>query len=177
MLFVQMTGLSGSGKSTIAYGVKNLLENKGFRIEVIDGDYFRRSLFKELGYSKADREENIRRLGIICNLLVTNDVITILAAINPYESIRNELKIKYKSVKTVWINCDLKTLIERDTKGLYARAMLPQTHPQHLPNLTGINDPYEIPDCPDLQINTGKEDILESTNKLSDFILSQINSF
>jgi adenylylsulfate kinase len=177
MLFVQMTGLSGSGKSTIANGVKNLIKNKGIKIEVIDGDYFRRSLFKELGYSKVDREENIRRLGVICNLLVTNNVITILAAINPYESIRNELKTKYKSVKTVWIDCDLKTLIERDTKGLYGRAMLPKTHSHYLNNLTGVNDPYEIPNRPDLVINTGKEDILESTNKLLNFILSHIAAY
>jgi adenylylsulfate kinase len=175
MLFVQMTGLSGSGKSTIAFEVKKIIQNKGFKIEVIDGDKFRSSLFKELGYSKNHREENIRRLGFICNLLATNDVITILAAINPYESIREELKTNYKSVKTVWIDCDLKTLIERDTKGLYARAMLPESHPLYLNNLTGINDPFETPKNPDLVINTSRENISESTNKLLDFILSHIN--
>lgn len=174
MLFVQMTGLSGSGKSTIAFEVQKLIKAQGFKIEVVDGDYFRRSLFKELGFTKVHREENIRRLGFICNLLATNGIITILAAINPYEFIRNELKEQYQSVKTVWINCDLDTLIKRDTKGLYARATLPQDHPLYLNNLTGVNDTYEPPQNPDLVIHTHKENISESTNKVLNFILTHI---
>ena len=175
MLFVQLTGLSGSGKSTIAEAVKKLLHQKEYLVEIIDGDIYRKKLCPDLGFSKEDRHENIRRLGFVANLLATNKIITILAAINPYEAIRKELKGYGIHVKTVWINCDLDTLLKRDTKQLYRKAMLPDTHPDKIKNLTGINDPYEIPENPDLVINTNAESEEQSAAKLYHFIIDYLN--
>jgi adenylylsulfate kinase len=176
MLFIQLTGLSGSGKSTIAEGVKKLFLANGIKIEIIDADIFRPILCKDLGFSKADRQENIRRLGFVANLLAKNGVITILAAINPYEEIRQELKAYGTHVKTVWINCELETLFERDTKQLYKRALLADDHKDKVKNLTGVNDPYEPPLHPDLIIYTDKETKEESINRLFDFISDAIKS-
>jgi len=174
MLLIQLTGLSGSGKTTIANGVKKLLEEKNYRVEVIDGDIYRRILCTDLGFSKEDRNENIRRLGFVANLLATNGVIAIIAAINPYEEIRRELKEYGPHVYTVWINCDIETLIKRDTKQLYKKAMLPDDHPGKIKNLTGVNDPYELPQNADLVINTHLKSAEESNETLYSFILKKI---
>jgi adenylylsulfate kinase len=174
MLFIQLTGLSGSGKSTIANGVKELLLSSGFRIEVIDGDIYRKKLCSDLGFSKSDRHENIRRLGFVSNKFAENGIISILAAINPYEEIRKELSMYGPHVKTIWINCDLDTLIKRDTKQLYKKAMLPENHPDKIKNLTGVNDPYEAPENPDLVINTAIEKEDESVKLLFDYIIKNI---
>lgn len=154
MIFVQLTGLSGAGKSTIANAVKKLLQEDGYKVEIIDGDVYRKKLCPDLGFSKEDRNENIRRLGFVANLLATHGVISILAAINPYEDIRRELSAYGHHVKTVWINCDLQTLMKRDTKQLYKRAFLPDDHPEKIHNLTGVNDPFEEPVDADLVIDT-----------------------
>jgi adenylylsulfate kinase len=176
MLFVQLTGLSGSGKSTIAEAVKKMLHQKQYLVEVIDGDVYRKKLCADLGFSKNDRHENIRRLGFVANLLARNKIITILAAINPYEVIRRELTAYGIHVKTVWISCDLDTLLKRDTKQLYRKAMLPSTHPDKINNLTGINDPYEIPENPDLIINSNVETEEQSVAKLYNFIIDHLNN-
>ena len=175
MLFIQLTGLSGSGKSTIANGVKKLLESNGFRVEVIDGDIYRKKLCPDLGFSKVDRHENIRRLGFVSNRFAVNGVISILAAINPYEEIRKELSDFGPHVKTVWIDCDLDILIKRDTKQLYKKAMLPDDHPDKIINLSGINDPYEPPESPGLIINTSLENEETSIKILFDYIMRNIN--
>jgi adenylylsulfate kinase len=176
MIFIQLTGLSGSGKSTIANAVKELLRTRGYVIEVIDGDIYRKKLCPDLGFSKEDRNENIRRLGFVANLLASNGVISILAAINPYEEIRKEL-LKYGGhVKTVWINCDIKTLMERDTKQLYKKAFLPEGHPDKIHNLTGINDPFEIPPEPDLVIDTHKLSEAVCVDMLLQFIIQNIKT-
>ncbi|RPA67759.1 adenylyl-sulfate kinase [Cyclobacteriaceae bacterium YHN15] len=176
MLLIQLTGLSGSGKSTIARGVKICLEEKGFRTEVIDGDQYRKILCPDLGYSKEDRNENIRRLGFVANLLATQGIIAILAAINPYEEIREELKGYGQHVKTVWIQCDLEILFLRDTKQLYKKALLPEDHPEKISNLTGVNDPFEIPSNPDLTIRTDMETEGKSIETLCAFILEKIQA-
>lgn len=176
MIFIQLTGLSGAEKSTIANGTKELLVKQQYRTEVIDGDVYRKMLCPDLGFSREDRNENIRRLGFVGNLLSVNKVITILAAINPYEKIRQELCAYGPHVKTVWIDCDITTLIERDTKLLYTKAMLPDGHPEKIHNLTGINDPFEPPEKPDLIIHTNKEQVHESVQKLFDFIIAEMNN-
>jgi len=176
MIFIQLTGLSGSGKSTIANAVKQLLQTRGHSAEVIDGDICRKKLCPDLGYSKEDRNENIRRLGFVANLLAANGVISILAAINPYEEIRKEL-LKYGNhVKTVWINCDTKTLMERDTKQLYKKAFLPDGHPDKIYNLTGVNDPFEIPVDPDLVIDTHQHNEPACIDMLFHFIIQNLNA-
>lgn len=171
MILVQLTGLSGSGKSTIANAVKELLEARGQAVEVIDGDVYRKKLCPDLGFSKEDRNENIRRLGFVGNLLASKGVISILAAINPYEEIRKELQHYGNHVKTVWINCDIETLIQRDTKQLYKKALLPEGHPDKIYNLTGVNDPFETPIHPDLIIDTHKQREADCIDMLFDFII------
>lgn len=175
MIFIQLTGLSGAGKSTIANAVKELLQNDGYKVEIIDGDVYRKKLCPDLGFSKEDRNENIRRLGFVANLLASHGVISILAAINPYENIRKELSEYGKHVKTVWINCDLETLISRDTKQLYKRAMLPIDHPDKIHNLTGVNDPYEVPVDPDLVIDTHLHNEVACSEALYKFIIGQLD--
>ena len=174
MIFIQLTGLSGAGKTTLASNVKAMLLNLKYKAEVIDGDVYRQTLCRDLGFSKADRIENIRRLGTLAILLARKEVITMMAAINPYESVRQELKSQYDFVHTVWVDCDLETLIKRDTKGLYRRAMLPDGHPEKITNLTGIDDPFEQPENPDLIIDTHKTSEEDSSRILLDYILSQI---
>jgi adenylylsulfate kinase len=176
MIFVQLTGLSGAGKSTLANAVKELLQEDGYKVEIIDGDVYRKKLCPDLGFSKKDRNENIRRLGFVANLLATHGVISILAAINPYEEIRRELSAYGPHVKTVWINCDLKTLIKRDTKQLYKRAMLPNDHPEKIHNLTGVNDPFEDPAAADLVIETHHSSEQESIRMLYDYIVNVLKS-
>jgi len=173
MLFIQLTGLSGAGKTTISNHVKFKLELDGLLVEIVDGDIYRKTICKDLGFSKADRCENIRRLGALAYTLCQNNIITILSVINPFEEIRNELKEKY-NVKTVYIDCDLSTLLSRDTKGLYKRALLENNHPDKISNLTGINDIYEAPKHPDLIIKTFDENIEQSVEKLYKFILINI---
>jgi adenylylsulfate kinase len=107
MLLLQMTGLSGAGKSTIAQGAQRLLEARGLKVEIIDGDEYRKVICKDLGFSEEDRKENIRRLSFIGNVLARNDVIAIIAAINPYEEIRKEVERSSKHVRTIWIHCAL----------------------------------------------------------------------
>jgi adenylylsulfate kinase len=170
MIFIQFTGLSGAGKSSIAHLVKMQMEQQGDRVEVIDADVYRPVLCPDLGYSKESRMENIRRLGFVANLLSKHGVITILAAINPYESVRNELVSKGTRVKIIWIKCNVEVLIQRDTKGLYRKAMLPDGHPEKIYNLTGVNDDYEPPLKPDLIIDTDEEELEASVIKVVDFI-------
>ena len=174
MLLIQFTGLSGSGKTTIATLVKEKLAVKNINVEVIDGDEYRKTICKGLGFSYDDRVENLRRLGIIGKLLLKHNVISIISAINPFESIRRELSESSNSVKTIWINCSIETLIKRDPKGLYKRASLTNNHPEKLFQLTGVSDTYENPVNPDLAINTDKETPEESSRKLVEFILNQI---
>jgi adenylylsulfate kinase len=175
MLLIQLFGLSGAGKTTLAQAVKSELLNKNLKVEIIDGDEYRKVICKDLSFSKEDRMENIRRLGFIGNILARNGVIAILSAINPYEAVREELKSKYRNVYTIWLECPIDELIKRDTKGLYYRALLPVNDPNKINNLTGINDTFEMPVNPDLVINTSESDLNEAKSKLLNFIYAKIN--
>lgn len=170
MPLFQMTGLSGSGKSSIANLVKERCLSMNLKVEIIDGDEFRKTLCADLGFSKEDRIENIKRLGFVANLLSRNGVITIIAAINPYNIARNELKMLYRA-KLIYVKCDIETLRKRDTKGLYERAFLPENHPDKIHNLTGVNDTFDIPEKPDFVIDTSEENLENSLEKVLDFIL------
>ncbi len=174
MVLIQFTGLSGSGKTTIANLVKGILAAQNIQIEIIDGDEYRKTLCKGLGFSYEDRVENLRRLGLVGKLLLKHNVISIISAINPFEAVRRELSEHSPKVKTVWVNCGIETLIKRDTKGLYKRALLPDGNPQKVYQFTGISDLYEIPQNPDLVINTDLETPEESAEKLVAFILMSI---
>jgi adenylylsulfate kinase len=172
-MVLQFTGLSGAGKTTLAQKVKLLLGQQQLSVEIIDGDVYRNTLCKDLGFSMADRCENIRRLGKLAQEFSTAGSISIIAAINPFEAIRNELAEKY-GAKTVWIKCAVDVLTQRDTKGLYKRAALPDGHPEKLHNLTGVNDVYEAPALPHLIIDTAGETPDVSAEKLYRFILQQL---
>lgn len=165
-----MTGLSGAGKSSIANLLKDKLLAMDLKVEIIDGDEFRKTLCADLGFSMEDRIEHIKRLGFVANILSRNEIITIIAAINPYNIARNELKERYNA-KLIYVRCDVETLRKRDTKGLYQRAFLPETHPDKIHNLTGVNDTFEIPKNPDLVIDTSEETLEDSLEKILDFIL------
>jgi len=170
-MIIQLTGLSGSGKTTLANRMKFLFSHQSTKIEVIDGDEYRKTLCSDLGFSKEDRFENIRRLGKLAAELMSDQCFPIISAINPFEILRLELKNNY-GASTVWIKCAVDTLIHRDTKGLYKRALLPNDHPDKLHNLTGINDVYELPAAPDLIIDTSVDTIDQSAEKLYRFILA-----
>mgnify|MGYP003133109233 FL=1 len=174
-LSIQLTGMSGSGKSTLSKIVSQSLRKKGYKVEIIDGDEYRENLCKDLGFSKEDRNTNIRRLSFVSKVLSRNNVISIIAAINPYEDIREENRKKDPNLKTVFIKCDLNTLIKRDVKGLYARAMLPDEDPEKIKNFTGISDPFEEPSRPDLIINTAEQSIDKSVKILEKFIIKSIS--
>lgn len=177
-MIIQLCGLSGSGKTTLAFNTKDLLRASKFPIEVIDGDEYRKELCADLGFSRADRNQNIRRLAFVSGKLSQFGVLSIICAINPYEAIREEVKNKYDGVKTVFVNCDLTTLINRDTKGMYKRALLPDDDPEKISNLTGVNAPFEYPSNPDLIINTHLESVEDSVSKLYNFIpATQIADF
>lgn len=172
-IIVQFTGLSGAGKTSIAQAVKTKLESLGLRTEVVDGDQYRQTICKGLGFSKEDRCENIRRLGLVAESFRRQNQIAIISAINPYDEVRQELKENY-GAKTIWINCEVNVLIDRDTKGLYKRALLPDGHPDKINNLTGINDTYEAPKDADLILYTSHETLEESTEKVFQFICSNL---
>jgi adenylylsulfate kinase len=173
MAIFQLTGLSGAGKTTLASRVVGLLLEQHIAAEIIDGDVYRKTICKDLGFRKEDRLENIRRLGAVANGFSSEGKVAIIAAINPYEQARKELEDQYNA-RTVFIKCDLETLHQRDTKGLYKKAALPEGHPDKVILLTGVSDTYEIPSSPAMVIDTGTETLDFSTRKLFEFICKQI---
>jgi adenylylsulfate kinase len=174
MLLIQMTGLSGAGKSSIASLTQHNLSNLGYKVQLLDGDECRRELCHDLGFARADRMENIKRLGYVGLLLAKHGVISILVAINPYQEARQALQNKSHLIKTVFIDCPIYITTQRDPKGLYRRALLPVDDPAHIDHFTGISDPYEAPTQPDLHIQTHTENPEQSAKRLTDFILRNI---
>jgi adenylylsulfate kinase len=155
------TGLPGSGKSTLAEQVRDLLLERGMKVEVLDGDVVRLNLSKGLGFSKEDRDTHIRRIGFVCHLLTRNDVVAIAAAISPYREIREENRRLVGRFVEVYCQCDLETLKARDPKGLYEKALRGE-----IANFTGVSDPYEPPENAEVICDTGREDIETSVSKI-----------
>ncbi len=174
MLIILLTGLSGAGKSTLAIALSELLNAHNHPNALIDGDQYRHTLNKDLGFSEADRRENIRRLAQAARDKKDAGLITILAAINPYEDQRKSIASAFDA-KVVYVKCAMEILIERDTKGLYRRALLPLGHPQKLQNLSGVNDRYDVPVAPDLIIETDQHSITAAADNLFKFVLAQLN--
>jgi adenylylsulfate kinase-like enzyme len=112
-------------------------------------------------------------MGFVADILIRNNIIVLMAAINPYEEIRRELSEKY-GAKTIWVNCDIEILKQRDTKGLYKRAFLPENHPEKINNLTGVNDVFETPEHADLVLDTTQESVAQSVQKVVNFILQNL---
>jgi adenylylsulfate kinase len=156
-----LTGLPGSGKSTLASLAADELRRRGYRVEILDGDEVRTHLSKDLGFSKADRDANIRRIGYVCKLLSRNGVIAITAAISPYREIRDEVRREHRRFVEVYVKCSLEKLVERDLKGLYAKALSGE-----IPFFTGVSDPYEEPLNPELVIQSDCEEVQTSVRRL-----------
>jgi len=160
-LTVWFTGLSSAGKTTLSHAVYQQLRSAGYKVELLDGDTVRQNLSKDLGFSKEDRDENIRRIGFVAELLARNGVIAIVAAISPYRAIRDELKSRIANFVEIYVNAPLAVCEQRDTKGLYRKARAGE-----ISNLTGVNDPYEPPLHPDLECRTDQETIADCVAKI-----------
>jgi adenylylsulfate kinase len=173
-MIIQFCGLSGAGKTTLARAASEKLKQLSLPVEVIDGDEYRETICSNLGFSRNDRCENIRRLAFVAGKLSAHGIITLICAINPYEEMRNEVRRTYLNVKTIFIDCPVQTLKVRDTKGLYRKALLPDEHPDKIKNLSGINDPFDIPANPDLYIDTSKNSISDCTHSIVEFVLQHV---
>ena len=150
------TGLSGAGKTTIAQKVEHILRDRGLKVESLDGDVVRTNLSKGLGFSKEDRDINIKRIGFVCNLLTRNGVIAIASAISPYREIRDHNRRLIGNFVEVYVKCSLETCIKRDVKGLYKKALAGE-----IKNYTGVSDPYEEPLNPEIVVDTDKKTATE----------------
>lgn len=159
------TGLSGAGKSTLSVPVAEALKQAGHRVEILDGDEVRTHLSKGLGFSKEDRDTNIRRIGFVAELLARNGVAAITAAISPYKDVRDEVRQKITSHGAgfieVYVECPIAVLAERDVKGLYKKALAGEVK-----NFTGVSDPYEPPVNPEVVVDSSKEKVEDSVAKI-----------
>ncbi len=163
------TGLSGAGKSTLSQYLTPKLKELGVPVEVMDGDEVRENLSKGLGFSKEDRDTNIRRIGYVANLLARNGVCAMTAAISPYASVRDECrKLANAEFIEVYVEAPLAVVEERDTKGLYKKARAGE-----IKNFTGISDPYEAPEKAEIVVHTGDESIEQSGDKIIDYLRSK----
>jgi adenylyl-sulfate kinase len=155
------TGLSGAGKSTISGIVEKRLREAGAKIEVLDGDVVRENLSKGLGFSKEDRDINIRRIGFVCELLTRNGVIAMVAAISPYRAVREEVRSRITNFVEVYVECPLEVVAGRDVKGLYKKAIAGE-----IPQFTGVSDPYEPPLHPEVVVHSDKESPEQSASRV-----------
>ena len=158
---VWFTGLSCSGKTTVSKRVAEELLKRGMKVEVLDGDVVRTNLSKGLGFSKEDRDTNIKRIGFVCKLLSRNGVVAIGAAISPYRATRDYNRKEIGDFIEVYCKCPVEVCIERDVKGLYRKALAGE-----IANYTGISDPYEEPLNPEVVLETSKEALEESVRKV-----------
>ena len=159
---IWFTGLSGSGKTTLSKRLESELRRRGIlKIELLDGDVIRTHLSKGLGFSKEDRDANIKRIGFVCKLLSRNGVVAIAAAISPYREIRDVNRKEIGEFVEVYCKCPLEVCIRRDVKGLYRKALAGEIR-----NYTGVDDPYEEPLKPDVTLETDQETSEQSVIKI-----------
>jgi len=155
------TGLSGAGKSTISEILYGRWRAAGRKVELLDGDVVRTHLSKGLGFTREDRDINIRRIGWVCEILSRNGVIAIAAAISPYRAVREEIRAKIPNFIEVFVDCPLEVVAERDVKGLYRKAMAGE-----IPQFTGVSDPYQPPLNPEVRIDSSKETAEASADRI-----------
>ena len=158
---VWFTGLSGAGKSTISHLLEKKLKEWGRNVEILDGDVVRTNLCQGLGFSKQDRDSNIQRIAFVCKLLTRNGVAVISAAISPYQEARDKARREIGNFVEVYVKCPMEVCAERDVKGLYKKALKGE-----IQGFTGVSDPYEEPLNPEVVVETNKETVEESTNKI-----------
>jgi adenylylsulfate kinase len=158
---VWLTGLSGSGKTTIARTIEDALKNINRSVVVLDGDEIRRHLNPDLGFSKRDRELNVERIAYLSHILSRSGIITIVALISPFRTSRDYARKLIGDFVEVWVKCSLETCKERDPKGLYAKVMTGE-----ITQFTGIDQDYEIPSNPEIILDTDKETALQCSQKI-----------
>jgi adenylylsulfate kinase len=155
------TGLSGAGKSTLSEAIEHRLKASGQKVEVLDGDVVRTHLSKGLGFSREDRDTNIKRIAFVCGLLTRNDVICISAAISPYRETRQWARDHIGDFVEVYVKCPIEVCRQRDVKGLYKLV-----DEGKIKGFTGVDDPYEEPEHPELIVETDKETVEESVERI-----------
>jgi adenylyl-sulfate kinase len=159
------TGMSGAGKSTLSAPIAERLRASGLNVELLDGDEVRTHLSKGLTFSKEDRDINVRRIGFVARLLARNGVVAVTAAISPYREVREEVRRLVSDdgagFVEVYVHCPLEVLAERDVKGLYKKALAGE-----IANFTGVSDPYEPPVAPEVVVDSSKETVAESIEKI-----------
>ena len=167
------TGLSGAGKSTLAEHLVNEFRSRGYRVELLDGDEIRTHLSQGLSFSKEDRDTNVRRIGWVARLLARNGVLAVTAAISPYREIRDEIRADTErdgraAFIEVFANAPLDAVAARDVKGLYKKALAGE-----IKNFTGVSDPYEAPENPEVTALTSQESIQESANRILKYLTTR----
>ena len=164
-LVIWLTGLSGAGKTTIARSLSRQLTIAGLQVETLDGDEVRENLSRGLGFSKQDRDTNVNRIGFVARLLARNGVVVLGAAISPYRQSRDDVRRRIEADNVpfieVFVRCPLETLVERDVKGLYAKALAGE-----IEHFTGVSDPYEEPFAPNITVDSSVESVEESVEKI-----------
>ena len=160
-----LTGLSGSGKSTLTSALADIFRDRGYSVELLDGDEVRTHLSKGLTFSKEDRDINVRRIGYVARLLARNGVIVLTAAISPYRDVRAEVRGEHDAngvpFVEVYAEASLEALSGRDVKGLYKKALAGE-----IPHFTGVSDPYEAPVNPEVTVHTDRDTIAESLSQI-----------
>jgi adenylyl-sulfate kinase len=166
---IWFTGLSGAGKTTLSRSISGELVALGHKVEILDGDEVRENLSRGLGFSREDRDENVRRIGFVARLLARNGVVVLASAISPYRQSRDDVRqaIQNDEVRfvEVFVRAPIEVLIERDVKGLYKKAIAGE-----IGNFTGISDPYEEPESPSIVVDSSAETPAESTGRLLSFL-------
>ena len=166
---IWFTGLSGAGKSTLAYALEEILHQKGYRTFVLDGDNVRHGLCRDLAFTFQDRSENIRRVGEVAKLMMEAGVIVLTAFISPFNTDRELVRamVEPGDFVEVYLNCNIQVCESRDVKGLYKKARLGKIN-----EFTGISSPYEVPENPNLIINTSETDVNRSVQQVEEFLIS-----
>ena len=160
-----LTGLSGAGKTTVAVALENELHERGLLIERLEGDTVREGLTRDLGFSKEDRDKNIERVCFVAKLLSRNKVGVVASFISPYREARNNVRQQTTNFIEVYVNAPLDVCAARDVKGLYAKAFAGQ-----IQGFTGVNDPYEAPENPEITLHTDKETLEQSVGKIITYL-------
>ncbi len=159
------TGLSGSGKTAIAKPLAQKLRDRGLKVERLDGDIVRQSLTRDLGFSKEDRNKNIERITFVAKLRTRNGVAVLCSFISPYRARRAKTREEIGEFIEVYVECPVETCAERDVKGMYAKAFAGE-----IANFTGVSDPYEAPENPEITCHTAQETVEESVAKVIDYL-------
>ena len=163
------TGLSGAGKSTLSRAVADALLARGYHVERLDGDEVRQRLSRGLGFSKEDRDENIRRIGFVARLLSRSGAVAIAAAISPYREVRDEIRREHDApFVEIFVECPIDALLKRDPTGLYAKALRGE-----IANFSGISDPYEPPVAPEITVHTDKQSVEASRDVILRWLEAQ----